>query len=179
MTGSISDRQIEALGDIAEGLQAIAAAVRETGRAEEAQIAAPVPAVGPDSGSGDSRTLGDRLRAAANYQDRAGAYDELRAMADEADELEAAYRVADAEIARLGEFHDHYRAQVERVLALAQEWARDGQTGIARMVREAVGVGTRGEHISVGRFPAFQPGDVVMGPCPVTGGVIVERKVGA
>lgn len=32
------------------------------------------------------------------------------------------------------------------------------------------------ELVSVPRFPAFQPGDVVMGPCPVTGGVIVERK---
>lgn len=34
-------------------------------RTEEARIAAPVPAVGPGSGSGDSRTLGDRLRALA------------------------------------------------------------------------------------------------------------------
>lgn len=32
------------------------------------------------------------------------------------------------------------------------------------------------EHVSVPRFEGFQAGDIVMGPCPVTGGVIVERK---
>lgn len=40
------------------------------------------------AGRGASGGLGERLRAAADYQDRPGAHDELRAMADEADRLE-------------------------------------------------------------------------------------------
>lgn len=67
-------------------------------RAEDAQIAAPVPAVGADSGSGDSRTsetLGDRLRAlVAGTDPDEGAYESvdvgaLLGMADEVDRLES------------------------------------------------------------------------------------------
>lgn len=79
------------------------------------------------AGRGASGGLGERLRSAADYQDRPGAYDELRAMADEADEVDAAYRVADAEIARLSEFHDHYRAQVEAIRAAITREAAHGE----------------------------------------------------
>lgn len=133
MTASISARTIDALNAIAAAYTKagndIAAALRETGRTEEAQIAAQEPAGATQVGSGDSRTsdtLSARLRAAADYQDRPGAYDELRAMADEVDEVEAAYRVADAEIARLSMFHDHYRAQVEAIRAAITREAAHG-----------------------------------------------------
>lgn len=80
--------------------------------------------------------LGDALRAAANYQDRPGAYDDLRTLADRADALEAesadgwaryheADRRADAlerEAARLGDLVDEtktiargYRADAGRL----------------------------------------------------------------
>lgn len=61
----------------------------------KAQIAAQEPAGATQGGSGDSRTLADRLRAAADYQDRPGAYGELRAMADEVHRLEVHARVVE------------------------------------------------------------------------------------
>lgn len=64
-----------------------------TVRTNQAQIATQEPAGAAQGGSGNSRTLADRLRAAADYQDRPGAYDELRAMADEVHRLEVHARV--------------------------------------------------------------------------------------
>jgi len=92
---------------------------------EEAQIATQEPAGEPvarPEGVGTSGTLSGRLRALVTGADPKATHEAvdvgaLGRLADEADVLEAAYRVADTEIARLSGFHDHYRAQVERVRA--------------------------------------------------------------
>lgn len=155
---SISARTIDALHAIAAAYTKagndIAAALRETGRADEAQIAAPVPAVRPQSGSGDSRTsggLGERLRALAAGIETEGPVTAgiLRGFADEADRLES-------DLNGLEQAKDQWRASastaeaelreasrvIVRVQALAQ-WFRDqGLAGYARKVEEAVeGVG--------------------------------------
>lgn len=78
-----------------------AASIREaitTALTESAQIAAQEPAgatQAPPEGVGTSGTLSGRLRSAADYQDRPGAYDELRAMADEVHRLEVHARVVE------------------------------------------------------------------------------------
>lgn len=91
----------------------------------EAQIATQEPAGAPgvdSAGRGASAGLGERLRAlvAGPHPDMLivrTAEEVWLAIVEQVDEVEAAYRVADAEIARLSEFHDHYRAQVERTRA--------------------------------------------------------------
>lgn len=94
---------------------------------ERPQIATQEPAGQPGAGSagrGASGGLGERLRGYAlafRIDGHANRAEYLEGLANEADELEAAYRVADAEIARLSEFHDHYQAQVERVRVLADD----------------------------------------------------------
>lgn len=112
----------------------------EADESGDAQIATHAPAEQPQPASGGNRTgggLGERLRALGTGQTRS-LRKELREIADEVDEVKAAYRVADAEIARLREFHDHYRAQVERVRALADEYARGRGGPTARRIREAL-----------------------------------------
>lgn len=129
-------------GRQAEALEGIAAAIAEAGRAYQSsvtealaalgaaypQIDGSVPAQeaqGESGGSGTSGGLGGRLRALGTGQTRSLRKD-LREIADEADELAAAYRVADAEIARLTEFHDHYRAQVDAIRAAIKREAGHG-----------------------------------------------------
>lgn len=109
--------------------------------AEHAQIATQAAAEQPHAPSGGNGTgggLGERLRAAADYQDRPGAYDELRAMADEADRLEEKRARQAQTIGEMQEMRARLTGQVGRVRDLAQ-WFRDqGQTGYARKVEEAV-----------------------------------------
>jgi hypothetical protein len=81
-----------------------------------AGVRTPEGATGAPGGAGEVG-LGDAIRANLVARPYRGPGLGLRALADRADELEAAYRVADAEIARLSEFHDHYRDQVARVRA--------------------------------------------------------------
>lgn len=101
--------------------------------------------------SDQTPTLGDAIRELAEW-DRNGDHvldtDHVTTLADRADELEAAYRVADAEIARLSEFHDHYRGQVERVRALLTAEAPDISCAGHRISDDGCFVRTLGERIT-------------------------------
>lgn len=128
MPDSISEGYTDALNAIAAGLQEIARAVAAV-TATPPWIDAQEAAEQPQPASGGNRTgggLGERLRAEAEAG-RVGQHARLSAIAAEVDEVEAAYRVADAEIARLSEFHDHYRDQVEAIRAAIKREAGHGE----------------------------------------------------
>jgi hypothetical protein len=67
--------------------------------------------------SDQTPTLGDALRAAADYQDRPGAHAEMRALADRADELEGHLTLARNNARLALDQRNEARAQVERVRA--------------------------------------------------------------
>lgn len=128
-----------ALANIITDLEQVAYEVAGARSATRPQIAAPVPAGQPGAtsgGRGASGGLGERLRAEAEAG-RVGQHARLSAIADEVEELEAAYQVADAEIARLSKFHDHYRDQVEAIsAAIAREAAHGDAITRCNLVAE-------------------------------------------
>lgn len=125
---SISARIATGLHAIAKAGHDIANALRETGRTGEGQIDTQEPAEEPRGGSGDSGTSGGSCA-------RCGAG--ITLPADDPENREMGVCMP-CEIAVFKEGWQEARAQVERVQALAHRFDDDGQTGIARMVREAV-----------------------------------------